>query len=87
MIVEILPRARQRLKVVATWWRENRADAPTLFDDELSDLIERLKLHPALGTIHEIVDGATVLKVRLRKAEQNVYSVDEARGVISIHTV
>lgn len=88
MIVEILPRARQRIKVVATWWRENRADAPTLFDDELADLIERLKVHPVLGTIHEIVDGATILKVRLRKAEQNVYySVDEARGVISIHTV
>ena len=88
MIVEILPRARQRIKAVATWWRKNRADAPTLFDDELSDLIERLKLHPVLGTIHEIVDGATILKVPLRKAEQNVYySADEGRGVISIHTV
>jgi len=88
VIVEILPRARQRIKEIATWWRKNRAEAPTLFDDELFDLIERLKVHPVLGTIHENVDGATILKVRLRRAEQNVYySVDEVRGVISIHTV
>ena len=49
---------------------------------------ERLKKRPVLGTIHEIVDGVTILKARLRKTEQNVYySVDDAKGVISIHTV
>ena len=73
MIVEILPRARQRIKVVGGWWRKNRADAPTLFDDELADLIERLKKRPVLGTIHEIVDGVTILKARLRKTEQNCF--------------
>ena len=88
MIVEILPRARQRINVVAAWWRKNRADAPTLFEDELADLIEKLKVHPVLGGIHETVAGATILKARLRKTEQSVYySVDEARGRISIHTV
>jgi plasmid stabilization system protein ParE len=88
VIVEILPRARQRIIVVARWWRKNRADAPTLFDDELADLIARLERHPVLGTVHEILDGATILKARLRKTEQAVYySVDEAKGVISIHTV
>ena len=65
--------------MVATWWRENRADAPTLFDDELADLIERLKVHPVLGTIHEVVDGATILKVRLRKAELEAVQFERVR--------
>ena len=88
MIVEILPRARQRIKVVAGWWKKNRPDASTLFDDELAYLVETLKLHPFLGSIYEIIDGVTIRKARLRKTEQNVYySVDEARDLISIHTV
>ena len=88
MIVEILPLARRRIRVVDAWWRKNRADAAALFNEELADLIERLPVHPLLGSVYEIVDGATIRKTRLRRTEQNVYySVDEAKGVISIHNV
>jgi hypothetical protein len=45
------------VKLLARWWRENRLSAPTLFDDELAELIERLKLKPDLGLEYETVDG------------------------------
>jgi hypothetical protein len=57
VIVEFLPRARQRIKVVAAWWRKKRTAAPTLFDDELAALIERLKVYPLVGGLYEVVDG------------------------------
>jgi hypothetical protein len=88
VIVEFLPRARQRIRVIAAWWRKNRTTTPLLFDDELLDLKERLELRPFMGGEHEMVDGVMIRKVQLRRTEQNVYySVDEARGVIYIHTV
>ena len=74
--------------MIAAWWRKNRAGAPRLFDDELVDLIEKLKLQPFLGKEFESADGEMIRKARMRKSEQNVYySVDERSGVIYIHTV
>ena len=66
MIVRFHPRARQRVKVVTTWWKKNRLDAPTLFDDELADMIERLKDHPTRGVEYEVVDDVIFRRVLLR---------------------
>ncbi len=48
----------------------------------------RIEAHPFIGTVVEVVNSEPIRKARLRRTEQNVYySVDEAKGVISIHTV
>ena len=88
MIVRFHPRARQRVKVVTTWWKKNRLDAPTLFDDELADMIERLKDHPTRGVEYEVVDDMIFRRVLLRKSKQNVfYTFDERAGVIVIQSI
>lgn len=88
MKVRFSPRAQRRVKVVAKWWRENRPAAPTLFDDELHTVIERLKMQPTLGLVYKEVGGKIVLRTLLPKSAQHVYYVvDDERGVIVIYTV
>ncbi len=67
---------------MARWWRENRLSAPTLFDDELAELIERLKAKTELGVAYETVDGEAIRRVLLRRSEQHVYYAVEDDGVM-----
>ena len=62
--------------------------APTLFDDELDEAIDKIAKQPLRGAVHEIVGGKTFRRILLHKAKQNVfYVVDDANGVIVIHTI
>jgi plasmid stabilization system protein ParE len=86
--VRFSPRAQRRVKVVAKWWRENRPAAPTLFDDELHEMIERLKIQPTLGLEYEHVGDKFVRPTLLPKSAQHVYYVvDDERSIIVIYTV
>jgi plasmid stabilization system protein ParE len=86
--VRFSARAQRRVKLVATWWRKNRPSAPTLFDDELDAVIEMLKSPPMLGAEYQMRGGEMVRRALLKKSAQHVYySVDEANGVIVIHSV
>lgn len=88
MIVKFLPRARQRIKTIARWWRRNRPAVPTLFDEELRDVIERLEGDPVLGVEYRVVDGEIIRRTLLRKSGQHVYySVDQINGVVVVHSV
>ena len=88
MKIRFSPRARRRVNVVDTWWRENRRGAPTLFADELAEAIERLKVQPTLGTEYEQVAGSVIRRVLLPKSAQHLYyAVDLENDVIVIHTI
>ena len=88
MIVRFSPRARRRVKVVATWWRENRPHAPTLFDEELHAAIEKLRDAPNLGAVYEVVEGDVVRRLLLPRTAQHLYyGVDAGLGVVLIHSV
>lgn len=88
MKVRFSPRAQRRARIVARWWRENRPAAPTLFDDELHEAIERLKSHPTLGPEYESIGGEIVRRVLLPKSAQHVYyAVDDENDVVVIYTV
>ena len=88
MKVRFSPRARRRVHVVARWWRENRSAVPTLFDDELDAVIEKLKSQPTLGIDYQIVSGELIRRTLLPKTAQHVYyAVDDRVGVIVIYTV
>lgn len=75
------------MKLVARWWRENRPSAPTLFDDELIEVLERLTGKPDLGGEYERVDREVIRRVLLRRSEQHVYYAVEKNGVIVVYTV
>lgn len=88
MKVKFSPRASRRVKIVARWWRENRPTAPTVFDEELRAVIERLKSEPNLGSKYEVLGGKLIRRTLLSKRAQNVYyAVDDEAAVIVIHTV
>lgn len=88
MIVRFSPQALRRMKLIGTWWRKNRPKAPTLFADELDAAIDEVARDPFVGTVHEIIGGRTFRRILLRKTGQNVfYVVDEAKGVVVVHTV
>ncbi len=88
MKVRFSPRARRRVKIVATWWRENRPAAATLFDDELRAVVERLTSLTVLDSEYKTVGEEVIRRTLLPKSGQHVYySVDEEDGVIIIHTV
>lgn len=88
MKVRFSPRAQQRVRIVAKWWRENRPSAPTLFDEELDAAIEMLKNRPSIGAVYQMRGGEIVRRTLLKKSAQHVYySVDDANGVIVIYSV
>ena len=87
MIVRFSPLALRRMKFIGGGWRKNRPAAATLFEDELDEAIHKIASQPSLGVVHEVVGGKTFRRILLRKTKQRVfYFVDEAKGVIVIHT-
>jgi plasmid stabilization system protein ParE len=82
------PRALRRMKVVATWWRQNRRAVPTLFDDELDAAIDRLKDRPDSGAVYQTIGGEIIRRTLLPKSAQYVYyAVDTVNEVIVIYTI
>jgi plasmid stabilization system protein ParE len=76
------------MKLIGAWWRKNRQAAPTLFDDELDDAIDRIARQPLIGAFHEVIGGKTFRRILLRRTKQNVfYVIDDAKGVVVIHTI
>ncbi len=76
------------MKVVATWWREDRRYAARLFEEELRAAVERLRVTPNLGLIYQVVDGEEFRRLLLPKTAQHVYYVvDAAKGVVVVHSV
>ncbi len=52
MKVEIAPRAAREIVAARAWWREHRAAAPELFDEELAHAIRIIGAWPhAVGAI------------------------------------
>ena len=88
MKVRFSPRAQRRVKIISVWWRENRPAAPTLFDDELSEAIGRLKSLPKLGVEYETVEGALVRRILLPRSAQHVYyAVHDEIDTAVVYTV
>ncbi len=89
MKVWFSPRARNRVRVVATWWRANRPGVADLFEDELEAAQQALATSPpAPGLTYETVRGKVIHRLLLPKTEQHVYfSTDESADMVVIHTV
>jgi plasmid stabilization system protein ParE len=88
LIVYFTARARRRLAVVATWWREHRPSAPDLFETELATAIESIRSRPSVGTVHADLRGDIVRRVLLPESEQHLYdSVDPVANVVALLTI
>jgi hypothetical protein len=47
--VVVVRSVQNKVSQIREWWRANRQHAPTLFDDELVEMLERLEV-PSFGT-------------------------------------
>jgi len=73
MKARLTPRALAEAEREQTWWRENRVDAPELFDDELEEALEKIRRWPSRGTIYPSSFGTLVRRVLLTRTNNHVY--------------
>ena len=86
MKVRFTPRARQRARGVAAWWRENRPDVADLFDEELESATGRLTASG--GAVYETIHGNAIRRLLLPKTAQHIYySIDDASDTVVVHTI
>lgn len=72
---------------VDAWWRENRKDAPNLFRDELTGILELLASSPRAGEAYKPLAGRTVRRTLLKRTRRYVYHFvldDETVLVIAV---
>lgn len=73
---------------IDAWWRENRPAAPTLFAEELAQVLELLRGSPDAGETYKRLQGQAVRRTLLEKTRHYVYHFvdddDETVVVIAI---
>jgi plasmid stabilization system protein ParE len=71
--IELTPSAERHMKVIDTWWQENRASAPRLFLEELSAAFEALRSVPLTGKLIRMPRVRDVRRVLLRTTRYHIY--------------
>jgi hypothetical protein len=67
--VELSDAARVEAQRIDAWWHDYRWAAPSLFRDELVDILQRLGATPLLGTAYEWDGPFEVRRVRVQAAK------------------
>jgi len=86
--VGVAPRAIADIARIAEWWRENRASAPRMFQNELDRSLLRIATHPHIGAIGELraYPGARTF-VLSKSGYLVLYNVDDDAGEVIIARV
>jgi plasmid stabilization system protein ParE len=82
------PRAEQRAAKIARWWRKERPDAPSLFEEELLRAFKKLADGPTFGLVCGVHRGFAVRRILLPASEQYVYfSVNRDADSVMVLTI
>jgi len=87
MKLRLARRALAEAKRLKTWWRENRPDAPDLFEEELNAALDRIAVKPNIGALYEQGNlDVPVRRVLLPKTKNHVYYAvqDDEIVVVSV---
>lgn len=85
MRLKYSPQAADDIRAAGRWWRENRADAPRLFRQELDAARRLLASSPWIGVAAREAARADVRRVFLGKCRQILYyEVDEERREVIV---
>jgi len=69
--------------VAVEWWRENRPLEPTLLEDEMSAVLERLAVAPFMGRPVLNLRLSGLRRVSLEAARYHLYyRIQEKRGLV-----
>ena len=86
--VELAPRAHEQARRIDRWWRENRESSPTLFADELSELLERLEQGIAAGVLYPFTAPFEVRRVLLPRSRYHVYfSIEPDAELVKVRAI
>jgi plasmid stabilization system protein ParE len=84
--VEFTDDAREQVRAVSVWWRENRRASPTLFEDELAAALVLLESGPLLARVFDEVRGKVVRRARLPRTRYSLYfTVDD--DLVTVHAL
>jgi plasmid stabilization system protein ParE len=77
--------AREHIRDISRWWRENRQDRAELFKEELNDAVTMLRAFPQAGPAHDSPQHPHVRRTLLRRTQHHVYYViDDEVGAVTI---
>lgn len=86
--VKISPTALSQIALVDAWWCDARAEAPTLFLDELDAVVALLEASSLIGAPYPQGPGGAMRRLLLPRTRHHVYyDVDGGAGVVRIHAV
>lgn len=80
--VLLAPEAREEARLVDAWWRENRPQAPQLFEEELSHALAMLAGASKIGHPYPHPRRRGVRRLLLRSTRYHVYYRAEEGMVI-----
>lgn len=67
--------AERDVEAIDAWWRENRADAPRLFAEELASVCQEILRKPLILKQYVERRGMVIRRWLLERTEQHVYYV------------
>jgi plasmid stabilization system protein ParE len=86
--IEIGKRARRQVERANSWWEENRPVAPSLFEEEFEEALERLVSKPNSGLPHPTPKRPSLRRLLLPKTEYHLYfALERDETVLVIHSL
>ncbi len=74
MNLRFTPRARDDAGRAHLWWQRNRPAAPSAFERELNATLERIRVSPSSGVLHEQGDlDVPVRRVLMPRTRHHLY--------------
>jgi plasmid stabilization system protein ParE len=81
-------RAQQQANKIEAWWVENRADAPSLFIDELEETFRYICKVSAAGVGWPTPRRPNLRRVLMSRTKNHVYFViDDATATVHVHAI
>jgi plasmid stabilization system protein ParE len=87
VIVRFAPEARDAIREKRAWWEAHREKAPTLFEDELREVVAKLRSAPHEGQRYAVETGEVIWRVLMPKTRTHVYYRIDAQGDVDVVTV
>jgi hypothetical protein len=89
--VKFTPTARQRARIITTWWRKHRPGAEHTFEHELEHVARKLAAmsgESRIGIVFRETRRNTIWRVLMPKSEQWIYyAVDVASDLVVIRSI
>ena len=85
--IQFARRAVREIERAAHWWRNNRLDAPDLFEQELAETLEKIRRSPTSPKQVRASHGKVTYRVLMRETHYHVYYRVEQPDVVRVQAV